>query len=123
MNMKTRNNNKTNKNSKRLSPRQRQLLFRRFATIISVFILGFVLAMIISGINNRVNASDKYYKYFTSIEVHPGDTLYGYALEYGDHYDTKEKFIKEVCNINYIEADDIKAGMNLIVPYYSTELK
>lgn len=113
----------SNKKKSGLTPRQRQIIFRKTASVISVFVLGFVLAMLISGFNSRVNASDKYYKYFKSIEVQPGDTLYGYSVEYGDHYDSKDKYIKEVCSINYIKADDLKAGMNLVIPYYSTELK
>lgn len=114
-------NVKRSNKSIKITPRQRQMIFRKAFTIVSVFIIGFVLAMIISGLNSRVKASDNYYKYYKSIEVHPGDTLYDYSIEYGDHFESREKFIKEVCSINYINADDIKSGMNLIIPYYSTE--
>ena len=114
---------KCNTDRKHLTPRKRQQIFRKIFFGTALVVLGVVLTVLISGVQSKVNAADNYYKYYTDITVMPGDSLYEYSLEYGEHYSSSTKFIDEVCNINYIEADDIKAGMTLIIPYYSTELK
>ncbi len=63
------------------------------------------------------------YKYFTSIQVEKGDTLWSIAEEYGDdeHYDSQNDFITEVMAMNNLGSEDIISGQYLIVPYYSHE--
>ena len=40
----------------------------------------------------------------------------------GNHYDSVEAYIEELCRINSLDADEsILVGEYLIVPYYSTE--
>ena len=40
----------------------------------------------------------------------------------GTHYDTVDDYVKELRRINSLNGDDsIKAGMYLVVPYYSSE--
>lgn len=64
------------------------------------------------------------YKYFTSIQIQPGDTLLSIAQEYADdHYSSIYTYMEEVCRTNHLLDDDIKAGDYLIVPYYSTEFR
>ena len=65
------------------------------------------------------------YKYYTSITVHYGDTLESIAKEYiSDEYKNVDSYIHEVCLINHIEdGDDIIAGKNIVVPYFSSEFK
>ncbi len=65
------------------------------------------------------------YKYYTSIMIEDGDTLYSLADEYAKGYsiDT-DKYIEEIMHINHLEDDMcIMAGQSLIIPYYSTQLK
>ena len=64
------------------------------------------------------------FKYYTSIMVGYGDTLWKIADEYIDYseYKDKETYLAEVRNMNHLDDDsDIKAGQYLIVPYYSYE--
>ena len=62
-----------------------------------------------------------YYKYYTNIEIQPGDTLWDLADEYLEHYKSKEAYIQEVSQLNSIRNGKIISGQNLIMPYYSTE--
>lgn len=64
------------------------------------------------------------YKYFTSIQVQSGDTLYSIAQEYADeHYESVYAYMEEVCLTNHMLDTDIHEGDYLIVPYYSTEFR
>lgn len=62
-------------------------------------------------------------KYYTSIEVHYGETLWSIAEDYLDtgHYHDIRTYINEILQINHLSEDAfITAGQYLIIPYYST---
>jgi len=63
------------------------------------------------------------YKYYKSIVVESGDTIWDYAKEYANenYYDSYESYIKEVIRINAMQDDSIQSGQYLIIPYYSYE--
>lgn len=63
------------------------------------------------------------YKYFTSIQVEKGDTLWSIAEEYADdvHYDSRNDYIIEVMAMNNMSSDELKSGQYLLIPYYSSE--
>ena len=93
-----------------------------------VLIMMICLTMFSGGIlayaKEREESQPVYYKYYTSIRVESGDTLWEIADRYlceqtGSH----EDYIREVMQINGLKNDDIRAGESLTVFYYSTELK
>lgn len=64
------------------------------------------------------------YKYFTSVQVKPGDTLLSIAKVYADeHYESVYAYMEEVCLTNHLLDEKICAGDYLVVPYYSTEFR
>ena len=65
------------------------------------------------------------YKYFTSVIIEHGDTLYSLADEHTEGFDVDiNNYIEEVIHINHLEDDSsIQSGQYLIIPYYSNELK
>ena len=64
------------------------------------------------------------YKYYTSICVAPGDSLWSIAEEYmSSDYETVYDYISEVQEINHLSGDYLRAGTKLCVPYYSDEYK
>ena len=59
-------------------------------------------------------------KYFTSVQVEAGDTLWGISQRYiSPEYASTKEYIDEVIKINHITEDDIKAGCYITVPYYA----
>ena len=59
-------------------------------------------------------------KYFTSIQVECGDTLWEIAQEYiTPEYASIQEYVDEVIAINHISENDITAGCYLVVPYYA----
>lgn len=64
------------------------------------------------------------YKYYTSVEIQHGDSLWSIAETYmTDEYDSIQDYIEEIKEINHIKGDQIDQGSYLCVPYYSAELK
>jgi hypothetical protein len=61
------------------------------------------------------------HKYYKSIEIKKGDTLWSIAKDYSDdkYYENTSEYIKEVRSINSLTSDNIIAGSYIIVPYFS----
>ena len=60
-------------------------------------------------------------KYYTSIEVQSGDTLWSIASDHiTEEYRDMNAYIDEVCSINKISQNEIHAGQYLTIPYYSS---
>lgn len=59
-------------------------------------------------------------KYYTSIQVKSGDTLWRYARQYGNnqYYRSSMEYVEEVMTINSLTDDNITTGQYLILPYY-----
>ncbi len=63
------------------------------------------------------------YKYYTSLEVEYGDTLWGIASSYRtEEYYNLQDYIEEIKALNGLQSDMIQSGQFLIIPYYSKEL-
>ncbi|SHI31291.1 LysM peptidoglycan-binding domain-containing protein [Parasporobacterium paucivorans] len=95
---------------------------RFFAAAAAAVIIG--IFMILSGfMSNQDNAASRY-KYFTSIRIEEGDSLWSIASEYvSEEYDGVEEYISELKSMNNLTGDTIHYGQNLIVAYYSDEIK
>ena len=101
--------------------RRRQLLKRALITLMSMIALSFLITMMFSV---KVKASEQdevhYFKYYKSEVVSAKDTLWDYAVIYSRDEDY-QNYINEVKRMNHLESDDLVIGMNIILPYYSTE--
>lgn len=62
------------------------------------------------------------HKYYTSIEIESGDTLWSIAEQFRTaEYISVQDYIKEVKEINGLSGDSITSGCYLIIPYYADE--
>lgn len=91
-------------------------------------VLSLVTLLSISFFLVKVKASSEdealKYKYYTSITVESGETLWDIADKYMcDEFNSTASYINEVKHINHITENKIYAGEKLIVPYYSSEYK
>lgn len=94
---------------------------RRKIQIIAAIIITAVMYVAVSHTGaSEADATHASTKYFTSITVESGDTLWSIAEEYmTEEYSSVDEYIDEVVYTNNLNNEsDIKAGTNLLVPYY-----
>ena len=97
-------------------------LFRRKVLTVLVFFLsaGILLGSSISGFAKAKRPREASYKYYTSIVVEKGDTLWSIAVEnLTPEYGRIEDYILEVRRLNHLFGDGICAGEYLTIPRYS----
>lgn len=71
--------------------------------------------------NAETDSSQVEFKYYKSIMVEQGDTLWSIVNDYiGTDVDT-EAFVNEIRQLNGIHGDMITTGSYLVVPYYSND--
>ncbi len=101
--------------------RNRQLKQRLLvsALVISLFV---ILVFFFMSTKSMADNKEPLFKYYKSIQVQPGDTLYDLSLEYvNPEMNDVDSFIEEVLYINNLEEDStLYAGNFIVVPYYST---
>lgn len=107
----------------RMEKRRKQVFIQKLFLFMAAFIVVFCLSISL-GSNfaeaqedaGNVHTVRKYYK---SIELRSGDTLWDIAREYMDeNYDSIDDYIKELMEINGLTSDQIQEGRYLTVSYY-----
>lgn len=107
---------------------RRERLYRRTITIITVtlFAISLLCLLAVTSIKSDAQkAGQDDYKYYKTISVNTGDTLWTIASEnisYA-HYKDVNAYIDDIKSVNNMRGNDINQGTSLIIPYYSQELK
>lgn len=104
---------------KRFLNRQQRILLFGILFLFSVFIIFFGLLARANGAKEKIHL----YKYYTSVPIHPGDTLWEIASEYCHDSVQITDYMDELKQINHLRGDDIHAGRYLTIVYYSEEYK
>ena len=104
----------------RLRRERRMKLLKLSAALLVAFCMIIICAASYNVLDSHANDG---FKYYTSVTVEVGDSLWQIAGDYIDsHYDSRESYIAEVRSINHLaDNDNIYAGQILIVPYFSLE--
>ena len=76
-------------------------------------------SVIFGALRTEAAPSETHYKYYTSIRIERGDTLWSVAAARSDGFDSGNDFIREVIRINHLTDENIREGDYLIIPYYS----
>lgn len=105
--------------------RRRRELRRRFFTFVLTLILSAGISVMFFSFRTKAQSSDKdiQYKYYKSIVIEAGDTLWDLAEEYGasEHYESRQEYIEEVMRMNGLSDDQITAGQYIIIPYFNSK--
>lgn len=88
------------------------------STILVAFTLAFTRSSFLS--SAKSNSQTQEVKYFTSIVVESGDTLWSIANKNKSyHYKSNEQYVSEVIQMNSLLNEDITVGQYLVIPYYA----
>jgi len=105
--------------------RRRNTKKRRQVQIITsmlgvVALTVFALSMSAGKISAESDLSNHTYKYFTTVYVESGDSLWSIASEYAtEEYSDLNMYIDEVKQINNLKGIKLQHGSYICVPYYS----
>ena len=103
----------------------RALLTRRLSgnRMIKAFCFGFVLFSVLAfACSSFADAHNDSQKYYTSVYINSGDTLWDIANTYCSvEYRNQQEYIDEVMRLNHLTSYDIHSGNYLILPYYGSK--
>ena len=104
-------------------------LFRNSFLLSVIFTMLLATAVVctvkLTDVGAQKKADSNRYKYYTSIQVKPGDTLTSIAKKYiTPEYASVSEYVDEIYKYNHIgSGDKIHAGKYISVMYYSDEIK
>ncbi len=102
--------------------KERQIAKQRMAILVASIMLVIIGCVIFGSIfsSAHVNEADQELKYYKSIEIQKGDTLWNIAKEYKSdiYYKDIQAYVDEIKEVNGLTSDTIHEGQHLIVAYY-----
>ena len=104
----------------------RKAYVRRIRERILMLVIGILIGLFlfqIFAVRTSADNRQERYKYYNSVFVKPGDSLWTIAENYiTDDYEDMESYIAEVMKMNHLGEPQVQAGNYICVPYYSDEL-
>ena len=107
--------------------KKRQLAKRRMilllATLFVVTVGSIVCGSIFSSAKDPATDIPQY-KYYKSITIEQGDSLWSIAQEYRTNaYEDTQDYIDELKELNGLTSETIHEGQHLVVAYYDAEIR
>ena len=99
----------------------RERLMKDKRIVFGVILTIVIISSILFATKTKATASDSdnRHKYFKSIVLKEGDSLWDIAKEYSSsEYESLQEYIEELKSMNGLTSDTIHAGQNLVVTYY-----
>ena len=109
-----------NNQIRRQRERKRNIILA-FCTFCLILILSLTINSFL--LNDKTN-KEMTCKYYKSIMIEEGDTLWSIASQNLNDVNiniTISAYIKEIMKMNGLQSDRITAGMYLVIPYYSSD--
>ncbi len=107
------------------SYRRREARLKGMILVLLLIVAACFFALFMTATKTEAHKMDKpSYKYYTSVTVDAGDTLWTIAEEHmTEEYRSIDEYMSEVASINHLKGDRLTRGQTLCIPYYSTEYK
>ena len=115
-----------NKNRRaQIIKKQKHTLLTALASLAILTILTISLVFVGTTITPQARSEAPRIKYYTTITVNYSDSLSDIAENFMTaEYTNTDEYINEICQINHIyDANDIRIGNQLIIPYFSSDFK
>ena len=82
--------------------------------------LSIVCGRVFAAAKDKEEAVSSAYKYYKSVEISEGDTLWSIAEEYADgRYASTRDYVYELKEINNLSSDHIQEGQYLTIAYFN----
>ena len=92
------------------------------AGIVMVVLVCLLFGSLFVSAHEDTADTDTIYKYYKSIEIQPGDTLWNIAEStMTSEYDSVQEYVQVLKDMNNLESDYIQAGQYLMIAYNDTE--
>lgn len=116
--------NTVRRNTKRRREAQLQRRIFISCTLIAIALVSIFMVSGLKNVSARNTSKNPIYKYYTSYEIQPGDTLTSIAQKYTVNSDVSvQEYIQEVKKNNELSSDKITSGKYIVISYYSDEYK
>ncbi len=115
-----------NKNRRaQIIKKQKHTLATALITLTVLTILTIAIVVVGTTITPQARSEAPRIKYYTTITVSSSDSLTDIAENFmTGEYTNIDEYINEICQINHIyDANSIRIGDQLIIPYYSSDFK
>ncbi|MCR5278839.1 MAG: LysM peptidoglycan-binding domain-containing protein [Lachnospiraceae bacterium] len=104
-------------NSKRRRNRELQ---RHITILVLTFVLIIIMTVLFFGTKSMAAGNRTTCKCYASVQIEPGDTLYGLADRYySSEFKSVDRMVKEIMSINNMNNDVVISGLYIIIPYYT----
>lgn len=106
--------------------RQKQVAKQKMVLLLLTVLIITIGSIVFGSIFSSAKGRDKgtQYKYFKSITIEQGDSLWSIAQEYcTDEYESVHEYMSELKQVNDLNSETIHAGQHLLVAYFDTELR
>lgn len=103
---------------------KKKMFLLMVATILFVLIGGIAIGNNFSSAQVNAEETCEQNKYYKSIYIESGDTLWSIAKDYCTNYSVDiEDYIDEIKQLNNLASDEIHHGQYLMVAYYDSHTK
>lgn len=100
------------------------VMYRAYGMVLLILAVTFLFGFFYNSAFAKEESAAECYKYYTSIEIESGDTLWSIACEYANEdFTTVQDYIDELKFMNNMTSDQIIEGHYLTVAYYSDVYK
>lgn len=97
-------------------------MLHSYIMVLIILVITFLCGLFYTNVSAKEENPAEYYKYYTSIEVKSGDTLWSIANRYmNEKYSSVQEYIDEVMYMNNMTSDQIIEGHYLTISYYSDQ--
>ena len=101
-----------------------QKKLQKITHIIMILLLLVLTTGFVTGFHKagKSETSPKHEKYFTSIEIQEGDSLWSIAEDnMTEEYASVKDYIKEVKRMNHLSSDQLTKGCYIVIPHYTVD--
>ena len=109
-------------NKKVSNSTMKKRIFSLSAGVFMVLLICVLYGSFFVSAHEDTDDTDVVYKYYKSIEIQPGDTLWDIAEStMTSEYDSVQEYVQVLKEMNNLDSDDIQAGQYLMIAYNDTE--